>query len=179
MLRLLVLFFASGCAVLIYETVWFYLVQLVVGASSVTLSLLLCKASSAIPLALPYIQRVYLTLAEPGAGAITLRALVCFLVLTPPTMLMGATLPAIARWKSREHDAESIGLLYMANLAGGATGTVLAGFYLLRVFDTVTATAVAVVLNLIVAAAFWYLARQTSAITRAETEMPGRDRAVA
>jgi spermidine synthase len=180
------LFFASGCAALISETVWFYLVQLVVGSSSISIAVLLCAFMGgmalgswlltklipprvnpfrvvaaleagiavfgiAIPLALPYIQRVYLTLAEPGENAIALRAIVCFLVLTPPTMLMGATLPAIARWKSREHDAESIGLLYMANLAGGATGTVLAGFYLLRVFDTVVATAVAVSLNIVVA----------------------------
>ena len=42
MLRLLVLFFASGCAALIYETVWFYLVQLVVGASSFSVAVLLC-----------------------------------------------------------------------------------------------------------------------------------------
>ena len=42
MLRLLVLFFASGCAALIYETVWFYLVQLVVGASSISVAVLLC-----------------------------------------------------------------------------------------------------------------------------------------
>src|SRR4026209_2598786 len=151
MIRLLALFFASGCAALIYETVWFYLVQLVVGASSISVAVLLCAFMGgmalgswllpkltparahpfrvvaalelgiamfgiAIPLALPYIQRVYLTLAEPGASAVTLRALVCFVVLTPPTMLMGATLPAIARWKSKGHDAESMGLLYMANL---------------------------------------------------------------
>ena len=42
MARLLVLFFASGCAALIYETVWFYLVQLVVGASSISVAVLLC-----------------------------------------------------------------------------------------------------------------------------------------
>ena len=42
MLRLLVLFFFSGCAALIYETVWFYLVQLVVGASSISVAVLLC-----------------------------------------------------------------------------------------------------------------------------------------
>src|SRR4029453_4612213 len=133
MARLLVLFFASGCAALIYETVWFYLVQLVVGASSLSVAVLLCafmggmalgswllpkltptgahpfKVVAAleagiallgiiIPLALPYVQQVYLTLAEPGAGSIALRSIVCFLILTPPTMLMGATLPAIARW---------------------------------------------------------------------------------
>ena len=41
--RLLVLFFASGCAALIYETVWFYLVQLVVGASSISVAVLLVR----------------------------------------------------------------------------------------------------------------------------------------
>ena len=132
MARLLVLFFASGCAALIYETVWFYLVQLVVGASSISVAVLLCAFMGGmalgswlltrltpksahplrvvaaleigiaafgivIPIALPWIQQAYLTLAEPGSSAVTLRAVVCCLVLTPPTMLMGATLPAIAR----------------------------------------------------------------------------------
>ena len=196
MARLLILFFASGCAALIYETVWFYLVQLVVGASSISVAVLLCAFMGgmalgswllprltpkgahpfrvvaaleagiailglAIPLALPYIQQVYLTLAEPGAGSITLRAIVCCLVLTPPTMLMGATLPAIARWLGHD-DRGAVGLMYMANLAGGATGTVLAGFYLLRVHDTVVATFVAVTINAIVAAAFWRMSALAS-----------------
>ena len=200
MARLLVLFFASGCAALIYETVWFYLVQLVVGASSLSVAVLLCAFMGgmaigswllpkltpkgthpfkvvaaleagiaffgiAIPIALPYIQQVYLTLAEPGAGAITLRAAVCLLVLTPPTMLMGATLPAIApafaKASARQaQDTTAVGMLYMANLAGGATGTVLAGFYLLRVHDTVIATTVAVVINVLIAAAFTWMANE-------------------
>src|SRR5688500_19299070 len=201
--RLLVLFFASGCAALIYETVWFYLVQLVVGASSISVAVLLCafmggmalgswllpkltpkgahpfmvvaalEAGIALfgitaPFALPYIQQFYLTLAEPGAGAITLRAVVCFLMLTPPTMLMGATLPAIARAVR----AESIGFIYMANLVGGASGTVFAGFYLLRVHDTVIATAVAVIINIIVAAAFYFSAGRETVETPLEPLEP-------
>ena len=188
---LLVLFFASGCAALIYETVWFYLVQLVVGASSISVAVLLCAfmggmalgswllpklaprahpfrivaaleagiaaCGLAIPLLLPYIQQVYLTIAEPGLASIAFRAVVCMVVLTPPTMLMGATLPAMARWRSHGHQAEAIGLFYMANLAGGATGTAVAGFYLLRVHDTAVATAVAVALNVLVAIAFYLL----------------------
>ena len=185
--RLIALFFASGCAALIYETVWFYLVQLVVGASSISVAVLLCAFMGGMALgswllpkltpkgthpfkrrgrargrhcvirnrdpARPSLHSAgLLTLAEPGAGAITLRAMVCFLVLTPPTMLMGATLPAIAQWRARGRGAESVGYFYMANITGGATGTVLAGFYLLRVYDTVIATAVAVTLNLVVAA---------------------------
>ncbi len=197
MAPLLLLFFASGCAALIYETVWFYLVQLVVGASSISVAVILSsfmggmalgswlipKVTPArmhplrmvgmleagiavlgllIPLALPHIQQAYMTVAEPGANAIALRAVVCALVLVPPTMLMGATLPAIARRKSAGSEAESVGLLYMANLAGGATGTVLAGFYLLRVHDTVVATYVAVTLNALIAVACFVWASQAS-----------------
>ena len=163
MARLLVLFFASGAAALIYETVWFYLVQLVVGASSISVAVLLCafmggmalgswllpkvtprgahpfKVVAAleagiavfgllIPVALPYVQQFYLTLADPGAGSIALRSIVCFLILTPPTMLMGATLPAISRSFDSTHKSSAVGLLYMTNLLGGATGTAFAGF---------------------------------------------------
>ena len=40
---LFVIFGASGCAALIYEMVWFHLVQLVVGASSISVAVLLCS----------------------------------------------------------------------------------------------------------------------------------------
>lgn len=208
MSRLLILFFFSGCAALIYETVWFYLVQLVVGASSLSVAVLLCSFmggmalgswllpkvtpkgahplrvvavleggialfGTVIPLALPYIQQAYLTLADPGASAVTLRAIICALVLTPPTVLMGATLPAIApafadatarqALDAPSVSARGLGLLYMANLAGGAAGTLLAGFYLLRVFDVFIASSVAVALNILVALVCFSLARGTPA----------------
>jgi spermidine synthase len=206
MARLLVLFFASGCAALIYETVWFYLVQLVVGASSISVAVLLCAFMGGmalgswlltrltpkgthplrvvaalelgiaalgvvIPIALPWIQRLYLTLAEPGSSAVALRAVVCFLVLTPPTMLMGATLPAIAR-RYQASAAHSVGLIYVANLAGGATGTVLAGFYLLRVYDTVIATYVAATLNVMVAIACYLLSQRNTEAAEAAPAPP-------
>src|SRR5213596_3363547 len=53
---LLVLLAASGCAALIYEIVWFQLLQLVIGSSAVSLGLLLaaymgglCVGSAALP----------------------------------------------------------------------------------------------------------------------------------
>src|SRR5271156_1489883 len=53
---LLLLFAASGCAALIYEIVWFQLLQLVIGSSAVSLGLLLaaymgglCLGSAALP----------------------------------------------------------------------------------------------------------------------------------
>lgn len=42
-LPLLLLFFAGGCAALIYELVWFHLVELVVGASSISIAVLLAS----------------------------------------------------------------------------------------------------------------------------------------
>jgi spermidine synthase len=192
------LFFASGSAALIYETVWFHLVQLVVGASSISVAVLLCSFMGGmalgsawlprlfpvtahplrvvavleagiavlglvIPFALPVVQQAYVAAVGYGYGGILLRALVCGLVLTPPTMLMGATLPAISRWLASSRDgASDTGLIYTANIAGGAMGTVLAGFYLLRVYDTVIAGAVAVAINLVVAVAAWTMASRSA-----------------
>ena len=73
--------------------------------------------------------------------------------LLPPTLLMGATLPAIARWVETDPEGVSwLGFFYGGNIAGAVFGCLLAGFYLLRVYDMATATYVAVALNVTVAA---------------------------
>ena len=191
---LLPLFFLSGTAALIYELVWFHLVTLIVGASSLSIAALLASFMGgmaigsallprlvppsrhplrvvaalelgiaaiglAMPFVLPFVQSGYVAVTGYGYSGVLLRAAVCGLVLLPPTMLMGATLPAASRWLGATREGASrVGLLYMANIAGGAFGTVLAGFYLLRVHDTVVATMVAVALNLTVALAAWWIA---------------------
>ena len=100
-------------------------------------------------------------MAAQGHPGVLLRALVCALVLLPPTILMGATLPAISRWWGATRDGTSdVGLLYMANIAGGAAGTLLAGFYLLRVHDAVVASLVAVGINVFAAALAFSLSRR-------------------
>ena len=48
----------------------------------------------------------------------------------------------------------------MANIVGAASGTVLAGFFLLRVYDTFVATGVAIALNLTATALALVLARR-------------------
>ena len=64
--------------------------------------------------------------------------------LLPPTLLMGATLPAIARWVETGPEGVSwLGFFYGGNIAGAVFGCLLAGFYLLRVYDMATATYVA------------------------------------
>ena len=80
------------------------------------------------------------------------RAAVAALCLLPPTMMMGATLPAVARWVEATPAGVSwLGFFYGGNIAGAVAGTLLAGFYLLRVYDMAVATWVAVALNAAVA----------------------------
>ena len=65
LLPLLLLFAASGCAALIYEIVWFQLLQLVIGSSAVSLGLLLAAymgvmADAEAPGELPEIKEMFL-----------------------------------------------------------------------------------------------------------------------
>ncbi len=91
--------------------------------------------------------------AGQGGAGILLRGAVAAVCLLPPTLLMGATLPAIARWVETDTEGISwLGFFYGGNIAGAVFGCLLAGFYLLRVFDMAVATYVAFALNLAVAA---------------------------
>jgi spermidine synthase len=194
-LALLVLLLAgSGCAALIYEIVWFQLLQLVIGASAVSLGLLLaafmggmCLSSAFFarfvatrhhPLrvyallevgiglfgllelfGVPWVGRLYVAGASEGMAGLILRGIVAGACLLPPTMLMGASFPAISRWAQESTAAAAhLGYLYSANIAGGVFGCLLAGFYLLRVFDMAVATYVAVSINAAVALAAFALA---------------------
>jgi spermidine synthase len=184
---LLVLFVGSGCAALIYEVVWFQLLSLVIGASSVSLGVLLgafmggmCLGSLLLPrlispkhhplrvyalmelgigvmaliilYAMPLIGGVYSTWAGAGPLGMFLRALVAAICLLPPTILMGATLPAIARWiEATPRGVSWLGFFYAGNIGGAVVGSLLAGFYLLRIYDVAVATFVAVTINFAVA----------------------------
>jgi spermidine synthase len=63
--------------------------------------------------------------------------------LLPPTLLMGMTLPALAR----QVEVSWLGFLYGCNIAGAVVGCLLSGFYLLREYDVATATYMAAALN--------------------------------
>jgi spermidine synthase len=90
---------------------------------------------------------------------IMIRALFCAIFLLPPTIMMGATLPAISRWVETTPKGISwLGFFYGGNTFGAVIGCLLAGFYLLRVHDVVFATYSAVALNLVVAGFAYALA---------------------
>jgi spermidine synthase len=194
---MLLLFVGSGCAALVYEVVWFQLLELVIGSSAVSMGVLLgtfmggmCLGSLLLPrlipahchplrvyavlelgiaaiglavLALmPLVGRVYVAWAGPGPWSIVARALAAAACLLPPTLLMGATLPAIARWvEASPKGVAWLGLFYGGNTAGAVIGSLFAGYYLLRVYDVAVATGVAVAINVIVAGTALMLAAST------------------
>ena len=110
----------------------------------------------------PLVGRLYLAGATQGTLGLILRGLVAAVCLLPPTLLMGASLPAIARWiQATPQGVSWLGFLYSGNIAGSVFGCLFAGFYLLRVYDMAVATWVAAAINLVVAGLSFAWSRRT------------------
>jgi len=202
----------SGCAALIYEVVWFQLLQLVIGSSGVSLGLLLAaymgglcagsilfarfvparlnplKVYAVLELgigilgllvlfAVPIVARIYLVGAPDSAAAglisLVLRGVVAGACLLPPTLLMGGSLPAIARWlESTPEGVSRLGLLYSANIAGAVFGCFISGFFLLRIYDMAIATYAAAAINLAVAGVSYIVSRRSNHDAGEKKESP-------
>ena len=184
---LVLLSLGSGCAALIYQIVWFQLLQFVIGSSAVSLAVLLgtfmgglCLGSLSfarvmsvcrhplrayaflelgiavfglvVLIGTPLVGHAYATNFVSGFPGILLRGFVSTILLLPPTVLMGATLPVMGRWLETSPGAASqLGFIYSGNTVGAVLGCLMGGLYLLRVYDLATATYVAVALNLTLA----------------------------
>ena len=202
---LLILFAGSGCSALIYEIVWFQLLQLAIGSTTVSMGFLLAsfmgglcigsvgfarlKLDSYHPLriyaaleagiavcgllalaCLPFLDRIYIAGAGAGLPGMLTRGVLCAICLLPPTILMGASLPAIVRWiETTPRGVSWWGLLYGGNTAGAVFGCLLAGFYLLRIYDTHVATYWAIAINLAVAGISYVVAGRVPAHGAAES----------
>lgn len=195
LLPLLLLFAGSGCAALVYEIVWFQMLELIVGSSAVSMAVVLgtfmggmglgnlvlprvvgahrhplrvyaglelgiALSAALVWFALPAVGHLYAVTTGAGRLDIVWRATICVIFLLPPTMFMGATLPVIARWtRTTPQGVSWLGACYGINIAGAVLGCLIAGFYLLRIYDLAVATACAVVLNVAVALIALVLAR--------------------
>ena len=197
---LVLLFAASGCSALIYEIVWYQMLQLAIGATAVSLGFLLasfmgglCIGSLALPrylarrgsgahplrvyaaleagigilgllvlLVIPLVNLVYVAGAAHGLPGILLRGFISSVCLLPPTILMGASLPALVRWVQRTPRGVTWwGLLYGGNTLGAVFGCLLAGFWLLRLYNVTIATCVAAALNFAIATVSYMLVART------------------
>ncbi len=189
---MLLLSFGSGIAALIYEIVWFQLLELVIGSTAVSIGVVLATFMGGMcigSLMLPRLVsgrlsplRVYAAI-EIGIGVcgilvlrlmplvggfytarsgLLLRGVVAAACLLPPTLLMGATLPALARQiEGTACGVSWLGFFYGGNIAGAVFGCLLSGFYLLREYDVATATYVAIAINMAVAGLALVLATRT------------------
>ena len=110
---------------------------------------------------LPLMARIYFSSEAAGLPSMLLRGLLAALCLLPPTILMGASLPAISRFVKASPRAASLwGWLYAGNTLGAVAGALTAAFVLLRLFDVGVASYAAVAINVIVALASWKLAER-------------------
>ena len=112
---------------------------------------------------MPCVNRLYAAHVGSGLAGVLTRGAISALCLLPPTVLMGATLPAVGRWvEATPRGVSWLGFFYGGNIAGAVLGCLLAGFYLLRVHDMAVATYVAAALNVTVALVALLLARRTT-----------------
>ena len=110
----------------------------------------------------PYIGQVYAAIGGSGFFGLIMEGLFCAIFLLVPTIFMGATLPAVARWvETTPRGVAWLGFFYGGNIAGAVFGCLVTGFYLLSAHDTTYATFVAVAINVGVALVGFALSKST------------------
>ncbi|MFO0735778.1 MAG: fused MFS/spermidine synthase [Labilithrix sp.] len=210
--RLIVLiFFASGFAGLLYEVVFAKALALVFGSTAVASTTVLAtymggmalgsyvggrvKVRSALrayafcelgvgascalsPVMVSLVRSAYVGIAsgsDPGRPwIVAMQVALGALVLLPPTVLMGMTLPILARHFEREDPTlgRSVALLYAANTGGAAAGALSAGYLLLPLLGVFGATLLGVAANLGVALGALRLAARPAETEVAEAAPP-------
>ncbi len=130
------------------------------------------------PVALELVRSAYVELVPwpaPTPAALTLARLVCSaLVLLPPTILMGATLPLVLRSSvvAIEGIGTRISLLYGINTAGAIAGALVAGFVLIGAIGMSGSLRVAASLNVTVGVTAILLSRRAVAASRVPVAGP-------
>jgi predicted membrane-bound spermidine synthase len=198
------IFFVSGAASLICEVIWFKQLQLLLGSSTLAVSVvvacffgglafgswvggrladgwqrplrayaglefLLGLVSAGVALLLsrwPSWGPIFAPWMMPGsATTLPFIVLVSLVILLPPTALMGATLPVLARQLVRQRSqlARRIGLLYGLNTLGAATGCALVGFVLIGLIGVLSSALTASALYFAIALLALALSRRASA----------------
>ncbi|MCF6284175.1 MAG: fused MFS/spermidine synthase [Candidatus Hydrogenedentes bacterium] len=110
-----------------------------------------------------------------GTGTL-FRGLLALLLLFVPVSLMGATLPLLARFVSREAKVRGmrIGALYTLNTLGAVAGCFVAGFFLIPRFGYTQTTLLGAAANVAVGLVAWGLSRhrETGAVVERGAEVP-------
>jgi spermidine synthase len=104
-------------------------------------------------LAFPRALRLVDTVHGATGGLLPVRAALAFLVLLPPTALMGLTLPVVARaFPAATSAGRAAGTLFAANTAGAVAGTLAAAWVFLRLYGADATSRIAIGANGLAAA---------------------------
>lgn len=137
------------------------------------------------PVLLEVLSGFYMTLARgAGGGSLTaIRFALCALVLLPPTICMGGTLPALTRYFTDAlADLEArLGWLYFLNSAGAALGALLAAFVFVPLFGLDLSVSLVALVNVLIGVISIMLSKRaqpgsTSAPSDVETVQLGAHR---
>lgn len=142
------------------------------------LELLISGWTAATPLLLGLARRVYIALGGTTslglAGGTVVRLVLTTLVLAGPTLLMGGTLPAVARGVETSDDRgrRSTAWLYGVNTLGAVAGCTLGTFFLLEVFGARLSLWLTCLVNVVIALAARALSRSLPVPSDARVTAP-------
>ncbi|VAX17208.1 hypothetical protein MNBD_NITROSPINAE01-1120 [hydrothermal vent metagenome] len=118
------------------------------------------------PVVLSIAKEIYIAV-HPGTEGVNLfviglRFALAVIVLALPTILMGGTLPALARHfsKSGGDVGKFTGGLYGINTLGAMAGCLIAGFFMIENFGLTATLRVGALLNIAIGVAVWLLAAE-------------------
>jgi spermidine synthase len=137
------------------------------------LELAIGAAAAAVWFVLPALEPLYIWLYRISNGdfAATNAAQIAitFVVLVVPAALMGATLPTMVRYVTRDENAvaTSVGSIYATNALGAALGLVAGSFLLIELFGLSGCYAFAIALNVTAALLAFAQSRRTAPVERA------------
>jgi spermidine synthase len=123
----------------------------------------------------PLIGLLYRGLGGESTAFALVRLAVLFVVLLPPTVLMGATLPVLVAHFEYRRVGPALARLYALNTAGAVLGSVLAGFFLLPAVGLSMTTWVAALFNVGAALLAWRVSRRAIALPAIPTSSVGAD----
>jgi len=132
------------------------------------------------PLLLNAVSGWYIDLARslgaPSPASSTLRFLAAAVIMLPPTIMMGGTLPTLVRqfFSSLDELRREVAWFYAVNSLGAVFGTLLAGFYLIPEHGLALSFFFTGTVNCAIGAACLFLSDPAADTARARSEEPRR-----
>ena len=112
---------------------------------------------SLIDAAFPLFQWIYEQAGDSHMTASLYRFAVCAGILLMPTSMMGATLPVLGKFITRDERfiGRDVGTLYATNTFGAVLGAFCSGIVLIRLFGVQAANGIAAFMNIAIAVFIW------------------------